>query len=733
MSRLETQPAAHPRRLFEYDWIEVEQPWQARFVTARFEWYWRRRRFSRKRHFQKRKPTRRSLPSWAVFASWSFVCFSLIAMIVYHTLFRDLPSPSAIRDRTPILSTKIYDRNGQLLYTIFKDENRTIVPLSEISPYLISATLAIEDSEFYHHFGISFRGIARAFLHNLRHETVQGGSTITQQLVKNTLLSRERTWKRKIREAVLALAVDAQYSKDEILYHYLNEVNYGGSVYGVEQASQWFFAKPAKDLTLGESAFLAGLTVAPSAYSPFGTTPQLGYDRQKEVLNAMVSTGSITPEQKSQAESEKLSFRTAAYDIKAPHFVMYVRSVLAEKFGEDVVSQGGLEVYTTLDLEVQASAEAAVARELQRLEKLKVGNGAAMVTDPRSGEILAMVGSRDYFDQEHDGSVNVALRPRQPGSSIKPITYALAFERGRKPVDVIEDKPVIYTAPGAPPYAPKNYDGRFHGKVSLREALASSYNVPAVRLLVEMGVNSLVQKAREMGISTWDDASRFGLSLTLGSGEVKMYDMAKVYGTFANQGETVELNPLVSVKRWDGEHLYSNPCVSASEPCHGKRTLSPLTAFQVTSVLSDNAARTPAFGPRSVLFIPGQEVAVKTGTTNSLRDNWTIGYTSDRVVLTWVGNNDNTPMHQVASGVTGASPIWNTIMKGQLENRTHAFLLPAGLVRTKVCRQTGTLPCQECPQITEEVYPVGMAPTKECTAALFQQPPLSENNKTARL
>jgi membrane carboxypeptidase/penicillin-binding protein PbpC len=344
-----------------------------------------------------------------------------------------------------------------------------------------------------------------------------------------------------------------------------------------------------------------------------------------------------------------------------------------------------------------------------------------MVTDPRSGQILAMVGSRDYFDTAHDGQVNVTLRSRQPGSSIKPLTYSLAFEHGYTPSTTIQDQPVSYSAPGAPPYAPKNYDGRFHGQVTLREALGSSYNVPAVRLLADLGVPSLVDKGRALGITTWDEASasRFGLALTLGSGEVRMIDMASVYGTFANGGYTVTPQPLLLVTNYNGQVLYRNPCADATEPCGARRTLSALAAYEITSVLSDNGARTPAFGPNSQLYFPGQQIAVKTGTTNVLRDNWTIGYTPERVVLTWVGNNDNKPMSAVASGVTGASPIWHTIMAGLIKDQRIAFTLPSSLEQVKICRLTGTLACAECPQITTEIYPIGMAPKRACTAEMF--------------
>lgn len=714
--------------LFAYEWSAKNS--LSLLQQLQFWWWWRK---VRPKKFVSLEPS----SSPRVSGLFSVVLVSLTLIVggswwMYSSVFRDLPSPNLIRERSPKVSTKIYDRQGRLLYTIFKDQNRTLVPLSDVSPTLIQATLAIEDADFYNHWGLSFRGITRAALHNLRKETLHGGSTITQQLVKITLLSPERTWKRKLREGVLALAVDSQYTKEEILYYYLNEVNYGGSVYGVEEASRWYFDKSASQLSLAESAFLAGLPRAPSTYSPFGPNPHTGFERQKEVLSRMEEVGAITAQQREAASQEQLAFRSGSYDIQAPHFVMYIRSLLAERFGEDMVSQGGLEVYTTLDLDVQASAEAALAKELERLGKLKVSNGASMVSDPRSGEILAMVGSKNYFDAQNDGTVNVTLSKRQPGSSIKPITYAVAFEKGFTPSTMIDDTPVVYTSPGAPPYAPKNYDGRFHGKVSLRESLGSSYNIPAVRLLVDVGLESMVSKARAMGISTWDDASRFGLALTLGSGEVTMYDMMQVYGTFANDGLSVPLNPLIAVRGYDGKVLYSNPCVQSVEPCNARRTLSQMAAYQITSVLSDNQARTPAFGPRSVLVIPDQEVAVKTGTTNSLRDNWTFGYTEDRVVGVWVGNNDNTPMSAVASGVTGASPIWQNIMKSQIGSESRRFALPAGLTKVKVCRQTGTLPCGACPQVVEEVFPEGLAPKHACTPEMFAFSPTPAPSKTAR-
>lgn len=640
----------------------------------------------------------------------------------YLFVFKDLPKPQELVERQQPVTTRILDRNGQVLFKIYKDENRTLIPLSQVPSYMVQATIAIEDQHFYQHHGFSLKGITRAFLANSQHESesIQGGSTITQQLVKNRLLSPEKTWRRKVREAILAILVEGTYSKDQILEMYFNEVSYGGSTYGVEEAAHRYFGKSARDLTLGESALLAGLPQAPSIYSPYGSTPELAYVRQEEVLRRMVEDGYITVDQASAARAEQLTFRPDVIDIQAPHFVMYVKKMLAEQYGEALVNEGGLEVRTTLDLNTHLQAQKIVTDELTALARLRINNGAALVTNPQTGEILAMVGSKDYFDFAHDGQVNVTLRPRQPGSSIKPITYATAFERGKNPSSTEEDAPITYFVPGSKPYAPKNYDGRYHGKVTLREALGSSYNIPAVKLLAWLGVNSVIDKAEDMGISTWQDRQRFGLSLTLGGGEVLMTDMAEVYGTFANQGYTVDLNPLLEVKNYKGETLYRNTCALDQQGCPKRKTLDERVAYQITDVLSDNLARTPAFGPQSVLTIPGQQVAVKTGTTNSLRDNWTIGYTSDRVVAVWVGNNDNTPMSYVASGITGASPIWNKIIRTQLsESQPHLFTQPDGLIKVKICVTTGTLSCKACPRVREDWFVPGTQPTQTCDGMSF--------------
>lgn len=616
---------------------------------------------------------RRSLNTGYIALSVVLALLSLVG-ITWDFLWKGLPHPLALQNWQPPQSIRVYDRNKQLLYTFFDNENRTIIPLSSVSPWLIEATVAVEDERFYKHHGLDPVALARAVWHNLRSDSIQGGSTLTQQLVKNILLSPERTIQRKVREAILAILVDALYSKEDILTYYLNAVNYGGTIYGVEQAAWWYFGKSASELTLSESSFLAGLPAAPSVLKKSlgeaqTASTSAALARQHFVLDHMLEQGKITQDQARSAKEEVLAFRSPVYPIVAPHFVHEVMAEVRTRLGAEVVERGGLEIMTTLDVAVQATAEAAVQRELARLGRYRVQNGAALVTEPRSGAVLAMVGSRDYFDQEIDGKVNIVTRLRQPGSSIKPVTYAAAFERGYKPDDKIDDSPVQFASKGSAPYVPKNYDGKFRGPVTLREALGSSYNIPAVRLLATIGVPTLIQTGRDMGISTWNDPARFGLALTLGAGEVKMIDMAQVYGTFANDGLTVPVRMIDAIATTDGKTLWKDPCAQASEPCQARRVLAKQTTDMVTSILTDNDARTPAFGSHSVLNLPGKSVAVKTGTTNSLRDNWTAGYTNERVVITWVGNNDNTPMSAVASGITGASPIWRSIVEQVVPGR----------------------------------------------------------------
>jgi 1A family penicillin-binding protein len=649
--------------------------------------------------------------------------FSLILFsgtyFFYERVLKDLPLPQALVEKEQIVTTRILDRNGKVLFRIYKDENRTLIPISRIPEHVKQATIAIEDKDFYKHHGFSISGIIRASLANLQGKPIQGGSTITQQLVKNRLLSPERTIERKIREIIVSVLVEGTFTKDEILEMYFNEIAYGGAIYGIEEAAQKYYGKSAGQLSLAEGAMLSGLPQAPSEYTPFGSNPELAYARQAEVLRRMIEDDYISEEQAQEAFSQELQFRSDTIDIRAPHFVMYVKELLAQKYGEDVVNQGGLEVRTTLDLSLQESAQEALVTELEQIERLNIQNGASLVTNPQTGEILSMIGSKDYFDFENDGQVNVTLRPRQPGSSIKPITYAIALENGRSVVSTLQDTPITYRVVGSPPYSPKNYDGKYHGNVPLKQALASSYNIPAVKLLAELGVERMIDKAELMGVTTWQDRKRFGLSLTLGGGEVLMTDLAQVYGTFANGGKTVDLNPLLEVRDVNGKMLYQNKCALDGQDCFSMQAVDSRVAYLMSSILSDNEARKSAFGLYSVLNIPDQQVAVKTGTTNSLRDNWTIGYTSDRVVAVWVGNNDNTSMSYVASGITGASPIWNEIMRLNLnEEEPHKFASPSGLIKENVCSLAGTLPCGSC-RTSSEYFIYGTQPTYHCKSELF--------------
>jgi len=654
----------------------------------------------------------------------------------YQQIIKDLPDPTRLATDTPYLSTKIYDRSGKLLFKFYQNENRSLVSLDQIPLHLQQATIAIEDQDFYQHFGLSMRGIMRALKVNSSGGHLQGGSTITQQLVKNTLLTPERTLERKIKEALLSVLTEFYFSKNEILAMYFNQVPYGGSAYGVQEASRMYFDKNVEDLTLAQSAYIAGLPAAPTFYSPYGNQPEMAIQRQQEVLRRMVEDGYISPELAQDASQEKLALIPQKSIIHAPHFVMYVKDYLSRKYSPQLVEHGGLEVTTSLDLDLQQLVQQIVTTEVSKLNRLNVGNGAALVTNPSTGEILAMVGSTNYFDTAHDGQVNVTLAHRQPGSSIKPINYAVALENGFTPASIVDDQRVCFQIKGQEPYCPQNYDGSFHGRVTLRKALANSYNIPAVKILNQVGVSQMIQKGQAMGITTWNDTNRFGLSLTLGGGEVTMLDLATVYGVFANQGNRIDTNPILEIKDSSGRILetncYKSHYLTSANPCSSPQVLDPRVAFQITHILSDNQARADAFGSNSVLHIPNQQVAVKTGTTNSLRDNWTIGYTSDLLVAAWVGNNNNTPMSYIASGITGASPIWNQIMLTLLNQKEpHTFNPPINLTKVNICTFTGTLACNGCPS-TEEYFIPGTEPRSQCSQeqiARFSNPnPISAAN-----
>jgi len=591
----------------------------------------------------------------------SLVTLTFILIYQSYLFVKDLPSPKNIGKANYFLSSHIYDRNQNLLYEIYRDQKRTQIKLDDLPKYLIQATIAIEDKDFYKHNGVNlFGGILRALKESFLNKKLQGGSTITQQLVKSALLSPERTLERKIKEVILALWTEKIYNKNQILEMYFNQVPYGGSAYGVEEAAKTYFGKSAKDLSLDEAAFLAGLPQAPSIYSPYND-PQLALQRRNKVLEAMYKEGYINKEEKDQAKDSSLNVLPPKNSIIAPHFVFYAKNQLESEFGIKKVEEGGLKVVTTLDKEIQNQAEIILSEEIEKIRYLNVSNGAILVTRPKTGEILAMVGSVDYFFEPW-GAFNVTTALRQPGSSIKPIMYSLALQKGYTAATLIDDSPTVFKIPGSQPYTPVNYDGKFHGKVPLRYALANSYNIPAVKVLETIGVDQFIDYAKKLGIDTWTDKSRYGLSLTLGGGEVTMIDMAEAFGVLANLGYKVPLTYYLKIEDSDGEILKEYHPFRVKE-------IDPGVAFIISDILSDNQARVWAFGPNSALEIPGYKVAVKTGTTDSKKDNWTIGYTPDFLVAVWVGNNDGSPMNPyLSSGITGAAPIWNRMMTYLLKN-----------------------------------------------------------------
>jgi penicillin-binding protein 1C len=660
--------------------------------------------------------------------SLAFLILVGLSAIIY--MLQDLPSPRRLTSKENYaVSTQIFDRNGVLLYEIFGDEHRIPVDLETLPPYVKQATIAIEDRYFYHHFGFDVKGITRAIVNNFQGKPLEGGSTITQQLVKNALLSSEKTYTRKIKEAVLAVATELIYSKEEIIEMYLNYISYGGTSVGIEAASEKYFGKHAKDLDLAEATLLAGLPQAPSKYSPFGSDPQQAKARQAEVLRRMVEDKYITSLQAEEAKAEVLKFALSKTDIQAPHFVFYVRDLLYEKYGVDTVEKGGLRVTTSLDLNLQNVVQASLSTQVKQLERHNISNGAAMVTKPNTGEILAMIGSKDYFNEAEDGNVNVTLALRQPGSSIKPIMYATAFqEKLLNPGSMLLDIPTCFNVPGQKPYCPKNYDGSFHGPVNIRTSLGNSYNIPAVKALRLIGLENFIKQATKMGITTWKDPANYGLSLTLGGGEIRMIDSVQAFSVLADEGVKVPLTPILKIEDYRGNLIdqvdveqrkkdleYLNTYEDETEVNDLKRVMDRAPAYLTAHIMQDNNARQAAFGPKSKLIIPNQVVSVKTGTTNNLKDNWTVGFTPEFLTITWVGNNDGSPMNPyLVSGVTGAAPIWNDIMSYVLKNQTPIWQdKPADAASAPVC--SSGMPAQngdDCKMGNTEMFWIRSKPTE---------------------
>ncbi len=650
----------------------------------------------------------------------TLIALALAAVAGGVWLLLTLPDPRHLEQRGSTETLKIYDRNGVLLYEWLEplEGKHSYVPLAQIPRALQLATIATEDASFYANPGVDWRGILRSAYLNLRYRRiVAGGSTITQQLARILLMSPgerwERSWSRKIREAVLALRITQLYSKDQILELYLNHSYYGNWAFGVQAAAEAYFGKHVAELDLAECALLAGLPQSPTAYNPLHD-PDAARARQHTVLGLMVKAGYLDEAEAALAREEPLRYAAASFAIEAPHFASYVREQLVATYGLEAVSYGGWQVYTTLDLEAQRAAERIVRYHLARLrEKEREGidhnvhNAAVVALDPASGEILAMVGSPDYFDASIDGAVNTALAHRQPGSSIKPITYATALASGYTPATVIYDVRQSFLTREGDAYVPENYDQLYHGPISLRRALATSSNVAAVSVLDDVGLPAMLATARAMGLNLYGDPERYGLSLTLGGGEVRLLDLTVAYGAFATGGERVQPVAVRRIVDARGEVIYE-----AGTPTRD-RVLDPRVAYLITDILADDTARIPAFGERSVLYL-GRPAAVKTGTTTDWHDNWTIGYTPDLVVGVWAGNADNTPMNRI-SGVAGAAPIWHDVMDELLKGKpARAFAVPEGIVQVEVCAESGLLPNAACPHRVYEQFIADTTPTETC-------------------
>ncbi len=630
----------------------------------------------------------------------------LAAMFIYYA--GQVPDPSAISARRVNESTKIYDRTGGvLLYEVHGEEKRTIIPWEQISDTIKKATLAAEDSDFYNHKGIDFKGILRAFYKDITQLSAsQGGSTITQQLVKKSLLGDEKTVARKIKEAILSIQVERKFTKDQIFWMYLNQIPYGSNAYGIEASAQTYFGKPAKDLSLAEAAVLAALPKAPSYYSPYGNHYKELMARKDSILERMKNLDYISQSEYDSAKKESFQFKTPS-DMLAPHFVIMVKEYLVARYGEDMVENGGLKVTTTLDANLQKIASASVGKyAAANTKKYEANNAALVAEDPKTGQILAMVGSKNYFGKAEpegctpgttgdnscrfEGNFNVALGFRQPGSSFKPFAYSAAFQKGFTDSTILFDLPTEFNPNcdsstrqekdenGQDCYHPQNYDGRFRGPVTMRQSLSQSLNVPSVQVLYLAGIDNAIDLAHGLGITTLNDRSRYGLSLVLGGGEVRLVDMVAAYGVLANDGIKMPQNFIQKIVTGDGTVLEENKE-------EGERVLETQVARLVSDILSDNNARGPVFGYNSSLYFPDRQVAAKTGTTQENRDGWLIGYTPSLVVGVWTGNNNNESMTKQGAGISAAGPMWNEFMRQALENTSpESFVEPDPIMTEKI-------------------------------------------------
>jgi 1A family penicillin-binding protein len=664
---------------------------------------------------------------WRLFLAFLHVALVIMLVIaglgvwVYHHYGKDLPDPQNIASHRSFENTRIYASDGRtLLYELVDPQGgrRTLVPFERIPTVLKEATIAVEDANFYSHPGVDMRGIIRALWLNYKHQQiVSGGSTITQQLVRNILLPPEQRgrdipepqlYERKVREAILSYRVSREYSKDQIFNLYLNEVYYGAQAYGIEAAAQVYFNKHVWELTPSQATLIAGLPQSPTVLNPF-TNMEGARQRQRITIDLMVKNGYLTPARAEAIYAQPIELAPPTTSIVAPHFVFYVRDMLEKTYGPDLVYRGGLRVTTSIDLHWQAEAQRIAREQIASLQERNAHNAAVVMLSPQ-GHILAMVGSIDYQNPDIDGQVNVALAPRQPGSALKPIVYAAALQHGWTPATVIWDEPISFDNGNGTVYAPMNYDNSWHGPQRLRMALANSLNIPAVKALEFVGVQNFVRLASRMGLTTLDNPARYGLSMALGSNEVRLLDLTVAYNTLRNRGYYQPPSAILKVENSRGEVLLKPEEAGWEHQVMGHQ--GEQVAYLITNILSDNQARWYMFGRNNVMELPnGITAAVKTGTSNDWRDSWAMGYTPDVTVGVWVGNNDNTPMHEIA-GANGAGQIWHEIMVAYYQNRVpQPFAQPDGIVQRSICAGTGTLAHESCPQTFQEYFIAGVEPS----------------------
>jgi penicillin-binding protein 1C len=658
--------------------------------------------------------------SMTKFLTYFALAVLLFVAILFAWFSKDLPTPGKIARRTAAQSTKIFDRNGNLLYET-GEQKRTSVEPDQISDYLKKATIAIEDKDFYNHHGVDLRGFFRAVYNNIfKKQSVQGGSTITQQYVKNALLTGEKTYTRKIKELILSIEIEQMYSKDQILVMYLNEIPYGSNVAGAEAASQMYYGIPAKDLSPVQAATLAAIPQASTYYSPYGIhTADLIY-RRNYILDRMVKFDYLAKDEAEAQkkidtttvninyDNDKIGVRPRKDSIKAPHFSLYLLDLLAEKFGEEKINKEGLNVISSLDFEKQEIAEKAVTEGAAKNKTKYNANNASLVSiDPKTGQVLAMVGSKDFFDSSIDGNVNVAISKRQPGSSFKPIVYATAFKKPENsPSRILFD----LTTDFGGNYVPKNYNGRVNGPVSMRFALSNSLNIPAVKTLALAGIDESLKTANDLGITTLNKSEDYyGLSLVLGTGEVKLLELTGAYSVFANGGIKHDINTILKVEDNSGKLLYQYE----ENKDKGKEALDPEIAYEISSILSDNKTRSAIFGANSPLYFPNRTVAAKTGTTSDFKDGWTLGFTPSIATGVWVGNNDSKPMSQ-GEALYSAAPIFHQYMEEVLKNsENQEFSRPNGIVDVTVDKFSNKLPSEASPELITDIFASWQVPKEQ--------------------